>query len=179
MRSSLARVAAFGSALTLAACAVIAGLDDPQTISDATAGEAGPTSSSSGSVQDTGSASSSSGSSSGSTSGGNDGASTTDGPVDAPKEACALKQNGATCGGHTECCSNQCNEEHDCVTSCKVASEGCDISRLDGCCVGLWCAGQCTPCRMGGQNPATEPIFGTPLPQSCCSRQLAVGGTCL
>src|SRR5688500_5936756 len=108
-----ARVAAFASAVTLAACAVIAGLDDPQTVADATSAEAG----SSGSLQDTGSGSSSGGSSA--NDGASDGApSSGDAQPDVP--ACTLLPNGDNCTQPSQCCSNKCNEKKQCANECKT-----------------------------------------------------------
>src|SRR5207244_3085843 len=109
---SVARLAALGSAFTLAACAVIAGLDDPQAASDSTSGS---TSSSSGSVQDTGNGSSSGGgSSSGSaTDSSSDGASSSGQPADAQPDVpqCPLAKNGDNCNQPSQCCSGKCNEK--------------------------------------------------------------------
>lgn len=163
------RLAAFGSALTLAACAVIAGLDDPQVVDETTAGEGGT--SSSGSVQDTGN-----GSSGGSSSGSSSGDAGIDAPIDATAP-CTLAKAGESCSEAGACCSNQCNEEKKCVAQCKPQNEGCDPFSTSSCCVGLWCAFQCEPCKPAGQPAATEPIGGNPLAHSCCSRMQS-GGQC-
>ena len=173
-----ARLAALGSALTLAACAVIAGLDDPQAVDDSTSA-----SSSSGSVQDTGNGSSGSTSSGGSSgtpgdSSSDDGASSSgDAQPDAPP--CPLLPNGDSCNQPSQCCSTHCNEQKKCASDCQ--NEGmfnCAPSTTNQCCVGLWCNnfGGCVPCIAGGQPAALSAIGNLPMPNSCCSRQLQ-GGT--
>lgn len=168
-------VAAFASALTLAACAVIAGLDDPETVSGATSAEGGSTSSS-GSLQDTGN--SSSGASSSGTSSGDatsDGASSSGAPADAQPDVpqCSLLKNGDTCSQPSQCCSSKCNERKQCANDCKPQGTfNCDPTSTDSCCIGLWCnTGSCSACIAGGQ-PAAEGIGGVRLSQSCCSRSL-------
>jgi hypothetical protein len=175
---SVARLAAVGAAaLALAACAVIAGLDDPAAVDDGASG-----SSSSGSVQDTGNGSSSGGSSSGSAASdsSSDGASSSGKPADAQPDvpACTLLKMGDTCAQPSECCSGKCNEKRQCVTECEGAgSFNCDLASTDECCVGLWCnSGSCSPCIMGGQPAAQVPVINAPISTSCCSRQLQ-GGT--
>lgn len=175
-----ARLAALGSALTLGACAVIAGLDDPQAIDDATSA-----SSSSGSVQDTGNGSS--GSTSGGSSGtpgdssSDDGASSSGTPGDAQPDVppCTLVPNGDSCNQPSQCCSAHCNEQKKCTADC--ANEGafnCAPGSTNQCCVGLWCnnLGGCVACITGGQPAALAPIVNLPMATSCCSRQLQ-GGT--
>lgn len=176
---TVARAAAIGSAVTLAACAMIAGLDDP---TDANGGPGGSTSSGShGSVQDTGNASSSGG---GSSSGASQNDATTDGasssgaPADAQPDVpqCSLLKIGDTCQANSQCCSTKCNEKRQCASDCKgTGSFNCDPTSTDDCCVGLWCnTGSCSACVLSGQ-PAAEGIGGVRLAHSCCSRTLQNG----
>jgi hypothetical protein len=172
---SVARLATAASAFALGACAVIAGLDDPKAVDDATSGS----STSSGSVQDTGNTSSSGSAASDSST---DGASSSGAPADAQPDvpACALLANGQMCSAHVQCCSSKCNENRQCTSDCKnLGMFNCDPTSDDDCCLGLYCnTGSCTQCVLAGQPPA-DGIGGFPNPRSCCGRSINIGtGMC-
>lgn len=179
----VARIVACGTALSVVACAAIAGLDDPQT-ADLSANGDGDGSvqntSSSGNPSSSSGGSSGAGSSSGNTSSGNDGSSpdaTTDAPIDTGP-TCSLFKNGDACQAGSQCCSNKCSEERKCTNDCKSGgSFGCDPTSTSSCCVGSWCSlGQCAGCITTGQ-PAAKPA-GIPYFASCCSRAVDLNGNC-
>ncbi|MBX3205362.1 MAG: hypothetical protein KF764_09850 [Labilithrix sp.] len=170
---SLARGIACASTLfVVAACAAIAGVEDPGPGGESSGDPATP-----GAPEPTGP---------GATPGappptGSSGepAPSSDSGADAsapPAPACPAprKPNGQSCGDPSECCSDTCREDRRCATKCEGEGGGCSFASSTDCCVGLWCGGgtpartRCVPCILPGQ-PA-ERDGPVPAERSCCSR---------
>jgi len=155
-----------------AACASIAGLEEPDDDAskiDATTPPASGTST--GGAAD-GAPSSSSGSPPADAAG-----DVVEAASDAPPGSCQppKKPNGATCAAPADCCSNACNEAATCVDDCRT-NDFCDPFG-DDCCAGTFCPRsipfRCATCKKAGEAPRDN------LAKSCCSRTIGGDNKCL
>lgn len=175
---AFARISIIGGMMLGAACASIAGLEEPDPSSSPNGTPpAGGTSASgdpapSGNTQSGGPGSS--GSPPGQDAAGIPEASAETGPV-APTCLPPKKTNGEMCLTHADCCSNACNEEAKCADKC-TTSDFCDPFG-DDCCAGTFCPTsipfRCAVCKKTGETPRDG------LVKSCCSRMIGGDGKCM
>jgi hypothetical protein len=91
-----------------------------------------------------------------------------DATSDAP--ACSKQDNDGPCEAGSECCSEACAQTRKCTASCIKAKDAC-LAHKD-CCVGLYCGTfQCVKCLVAGQPVDDYPGGDIPIAESCCSGQ--------
>jgi hypothetical protein len=156
MRMRPARLSIVVCASLLAACATLAGLEEPSEVSvepDGAPEAAAPDDVSAPDATDDAS----------------------DAPVDRTPvaDACALKPDNAPCAVSSECCSQRCSEALRCAATCQASPLGdCQYS-AQNCCVGLWCGGgsgdKCIACVKPGQPAARN--GNLVFERSCCARR--------
>jgi hypothetical protein len=174
----------FVAALSIGACASIAGLNgsDPPA-EDEVGSSSGKTSSSSGRSSTgsagNGSSSTSSGTSSGSTT------SSSGAPIDAGEDVKQPPPNGGPCKGGNKCDNPEqvCAEDKFCRDVCRPEGTACDFDEGQ-CCFGTFCpfdfGNSCQKC-IDDDKPAARFGFGpasVPMPRSCCSGKAdtSIGG---
>jgi hypothetical protein len=158
----IVQVAALGATAAAVACASLAGLEPSQspTQDDASASEGG------GNVDAIADASAA------------------DGDTDAPVCLPPKKANDLDCTKAEECCSDACNEDHKCHSSCQEENKPCNPIEGDQCCIGTYCSFRapaplrCQPCLNAGEQVETVPGTKRRITRSCCSGRVA-GDQCL
>jgi hypothetical protein len=98
-----------------------------------------------------------------------------------PPPPCTLKPNDQSCTQGPECCSGHCREDRRCVAECEGLGGNCPfpVPGNEDCCMGLWCGPtlKCEACVPPGQ-PAKNHGGGNPTSRSCCSRDMDDGNIC-
>jgi len=170
-----------GSVILVAACASLAGLEDPAPASGT---DTPPSDSDSGSSAVPEAPTNDGASSSGGPTPEPDAAASGDAEVDAPPPPTLCqppkRPDDDPCATPAECCSNACSEGARCRRGCKTGT--LDLCNLlaDECCIGLYCAlaapplpvARCKACLPAGSSPEGGNL------KSCCSRALDATGKC-
>jgi hypothetical protein len=158
----IVHVAVLGATAAAVACASIAGLEPSQSPAHDDASSASEGGDDVDPITDAGAA---------------------DGDADAPVCLPPKKGNDLDCAKADECCSDACNEDHMCHSSCQARNEPCDPIEGNQCCIGTYCSYRlpplCQPCLNAGERVEIAPFTGRPITNSCCSGRMDVDERCL